>query len=114
MNVKEWKESTTKEITLESGLVLRVRRLSPMALAKIGPLPQMEDIPPEKNLEVAETIIRAGVISPGYGYEEGQFTCEDLTLAEMNEITEAIMDITRRPSGSPLVQSESSEAPMPS
>jgi len=113
MNAKDWKFKNSKEITLKSGLEVRVRRLSPFALAKIGPIPKLEDIPAERNLEVAEAIIKAGIISPRWGTGEDEISAIDLTLEEVNEITEAIMDITRRPDTLPL-ESASSEVPVPS
>jgi hypothetical protein len=115
MDVREWKEKTRKSFTLKSGLDVCVRRLSPFALAKLGPIPKLEDIPPDRNLDVAEAIVRAGLLSPKVGDGEGDLAMLDLTLDEINEITEAILNLTRRPDDSPLAPGEeSSPVPQPS
>ena len=113
MNLQEWKKSKKRDITLKSGLEVQVRQLSPFALAELGPIPQLEDVSQDNQISSARRIVQAGLVLPKIGEGEEELSLADLSMEDINEIVEAVVDIGKRPDDLPLVEG-SSEVPTPS
>lgn len=99
MKASEWKEKNRKTVTLKSGLVVTVRRLSPFALMSLGGIVGMEIIPPEKQGDVTKAILKSALVSPKIGDGPDEIACEDLDVTDLNELMEAITGAPTREEG---------------
>lgn len=104
MNIQEWKDSRRKTIELKSGLKVRVRHLSPFAIAELGPIPKLEDTSQENQLLSARRIVEAGMIEPKIGKGDEDLDLADLSMDDINEIVDAVVGIGKRPDEVPLAE----------
>jgi hypothetical protein len=112
MNVQEWLAKQHKSFTLKSGLDVVVRPLAPFRLMELGPIPKMEATEGEEYAHALKRIALAGLVSPKYGTNvgAGELNILDLSMDDANEITEAVMGITKRTEGAiPLDDTASKE-----
>jgi hypothetical protein len=99
MNVSEWKDRYRKTFTLKSGLEVTVRRMTPFALRDLGGAPGLQIIPEDRQLEVTEAIIRAALLSPEVGPGDNQITLKDLSMDDVNELMDAITNLSNPKEG---------------
>ncbi len=114
MNAREWKEQNYKRFTLKTGLDVVVKPLSPFRLMELGPIPKIEATDEEGYAQALKRIVQAGLVSPKLGDGEDEISLTDLTIEDANEITEAVMSITKRTDteeGPPLADTASSAGP---
>lgn len=112
MNVQEWLAKQHKAITLKSGLDLVIRPLIGFRLMELGPIPKVDAMQDEEYGLALKRIAKAGIVSPKLGpnCNDGELDILDLSMADAQEIADAVMGITPRPEGAiPLADTDSKE-----
>lgn len=92
----EWSKERRIKVTLPSGIDAGLRLPSAFKLAKMGPLPKIEEVNAARNVEISRRYVEACVVSLGEEKDpigRGLIEPDDFSLDDVNAIVDAVISL---------------------